>query len=200
MQVRNLWSSICLDTAKTQGTKENEFSACRTDAGATRVISIGPDSRADENCMRKAIALARHGVLAGEGGPFGAVIAQNGRILASGWNRVVADSDPTAHAEIVSIRAACKTLNRFQLVGLTLYCSCEPCPMCLAAAHWARLDRVVFAAEASDAARIGFDDQRIREALQERGSQHRLRMEQRLRDEALEVFRLWREQPKRVPY
>tara|TARA_B100001179_G_scaffold64103_1_gene44593 strand:- start:1490 stop:1900 length:411 start_codon:yes stop_codon:yes gene_type:complete len=108
--------------------------------------------------MREAIRLSIENVQSGNGGPFGTVIVKNGNIIASGVNKVTQSSDPTAHAEIVAIRSACETLGTFQLVGCEIYCSCEPCPMCLGAIYWARPDRIYFANTREDAADINFDD------------------------------------------
>lgn len=155
---------------------------------------------ADDAYMRKAIALARRSVEAGTGGPFGALVVRNGRVLGRGWNRVIADHDPTAHAEVTAIRDACRHLGDFRLDGCTLYSSSEPCPMCQSAAHWARLDRVVYAATIRDAADIGFDDARILAALSARDDGLCLPADQALREEALDVFRLWQRSPLRVDY
>lgn len=114
-------------------------------------------SGTDERWLREAVRLAVDNVAAG-GGPFGAVVVREGVAIATGVNRVTRDLDPTAHAEVVAIRAACRALGTFALVGATLYASCEPCPLCLAAGLWARVERVVFAADRHDAARAGFDD------------------------------------------
>ncbi len=111
--------------------------------------------------MQRAVALAQQGMDGNHGGPFGAVIADGTKVVGQGFNRVLETNDPTAHAEVLAIRDACQSLNSFSLQGLTLYSSCEPCPMCLAAAYWARLDAVYFANTRSDAARIGFDDAAI---------------------------------------
>lgn len=111
--------------------------------------------------MQRAVALAQQGMDSNQGGPFGAVIADGKKIVGEGFNRVLESNDPTAHAEVLAIRAACQSLASFSLQGLTLYSSCEPCPMCLAAAYWARLDAVYFANTRSDAAGIGFDDAAI---------------------------------------
>ena len=154
----------------------------------------------DETLMRAAIALARRGVLTGAGGPFGAVVVRHGRIVGRGWNRVVVDRDPTAHAEILAIRDACARLDSFRLTGCTLYSACEPCPMCLAATHWARIERIVFAAGSQDAATLGFDDRRIQRLLKESAGDSCLPMDQLMREQALEVFRLWRDSPERVDY
>jgi guanine deaminase len=115
------------------------------------------DAELDERWLNRAIDLAVENVAAG-GGPFGAVIVRDGELVAEGQNRVTATLDPTAHAEVVAIRAACQVVGDFSLAGATLYTSCEPCPLCLSAALWARVDRVVFAADRHDAARGGFDD------------------------------------------
>ncbi len=112
----------------------------------------------DEDHMRRAIALSFEMMRSGKGGPFGAVVVKDGRIVAEGSNQVTSNLDPTAHAEVVAIRRACQALQTFDLTGCEIYTSCEPCPMCLASAMWARLDRVVFAADRDDAAKGGFDD------------------------------------------
>lgn len=109
--------------------------------------------------MRRAIALSRQKMEENCGGPFGAVIVRDGEIIGEGWNRVTSDADPTAHAEVTAIRAACKSIGDFSLKGCEIYTSCEPCPMCLAAIYWARLERVYYANTRKDAAAIGFDDE-----------------------------------------
>jgi len=114
----------------------------------------------DREFLQRAIELANHSVDAG-GGPFGAVVVRDGEIVGRGHNRVTLDLDPTAHAEVLAIRDACRSLGDFSLQGGVLYASCEPCPMCMAAIYWARIDRVVFAASGEDAARAGFDDRLI---------------------------------------
>jgi guanine deaminase len=149
--------------------------------------------------LERAISLAIENVRAG-GGPFGAVIVQNGEILAEGANRVTSESDPTAHAEIVAIRAACRTLANFQLTGCDLYCSSEPCPMCLGAIYWARLDRVFYGASAADASAAGFDDAFIFREIPKPPRQRRIPMEQHLREAALQAFEAWRQNPTRTPY
>ena len=150
--------------------------------------------------MREAIRLAEKGVSQGDGGPFGAVVVRDGVIVGRGWNRVVVDKDPTAHAEINAIRDACRNLDSFQLDGCELYTSCEPCPMCLAAAYWARIDRLWYAATGEDAAAIGFDDQHIHGQLAAPEAERLIGHGQLLRDEALAVFRRWRESGLRVDY
>ena len=112
----------------------------------------------DHRFLQRAIGLAHIQALAGKGGPFGAVIVREGRIIAEGCNEVTSTNDPTAHAEVVAIRQACQAVGHFALTGATIYSSCEPCPMCLAAIYWARLDRLVFANTRLEAAAIGFDD------------------------------------------
>ncbi len=116
----------------------------------------------DETHLRAALDLAREHSHAGHHGPFGAVVVRDGEVVGRGWNRVVADRDPTAHAEVVSIRDACTKLGTHVLDDCTIYCSCEPCPMCLAAIYWARIPRVVYAATEEDARAAGFDDGEIR--------------------------------------
>jgi len=150
--------------------------------------------------MREAIRLAAEGVRRGDGGPFGAVVVRDGEIIGRGWNRVVAQQDPTAHAEVNAIRDACRRLGDFRLAGCRLYTSCEPCPMCLAAAYWARLEQVWYAATGEDAEAVGFDDSHIRQQLAEPRERRLLPQGQLLREEALEVFRQWRNSGLRVDY
>ncbi len=154
----------------------------------------------DSHFLNTAINLARHHMEAGHGGPFGAVIVQGNQIISEGWNQVTSVNDPTAHAEVVAIRSAAARLGRFSLVGCTLYTNCEPCPMCLAAAYWARLDRLVYAATREDAAAIGFDDDDIYAELALPIQSRRLPMQQMLRPEAVQVFDAWREKPDKMPY
>lgn len=150
--------------------------------------------------LRRAIALSRQKMLAGEGGPFGAVVARGDEVLAEGWNQVTPACDPTAHAEVVALRGAAARLHDFSLAGCVLYTSCEPCPMCLAAAYWARVDRIVFAATRADAAAGGFDDAFLYDELARPLGQRRLPMGQALHDEAAAVFDDWLAKPDRVPY
>ena len=149
--------------------------------------------------MRRAIALALDNIRAG-GGPFGCVIGKDGRIIAEGANRVTATIDPTAHAEVVAIRDACRALKNFQLEGCDLYTTCEPCPMCLGAIYWARPSRVFYAAAAGDAAAAGFDDAFIYEELKTAHAARRIPMTQLLRDESLQIFAAWKSQPNKTPY
>lgn len=150
--------------------------------------------------MRKAIELSIENVRSGRGGPFAAVVVQDGRVLAEGTNRVTSANDPTAHAEIVAIREACRTLGHFQLNGCEIFTTCEPCPMCLAAIYWARPARVYFASTGQDAAACGFDDVSILQQLQLPLAQRRIPMIQLMREEALAAFRAWEQKNDRVPY
>ena len=150
--------------------------------------------------MREAIRLSIENVQSGNGGPFGTVIVKNGNIIASGVNKVTQSNDPTAHAEIVAIRSACETLGTFQLVGCEIYCSCEPCPMCLGAIYWARPDRIYFANTREDAADINFDDNFIYNELDVSISQRKLPTTQLLRDEAQLAFKQWRESTAKTEY
>lgn len=150
--------------------------------------------------MRAAIAASRHGMAGGAGGPFGAVVVMDGRVIAEGWNQVTSTNDPTAHAEVVAIRRACAALGRFDLRGATLYTSCEPCPMCLAAAYWARLDAVVFGNAREEAAAIGFDDQFLYDEVAKPIEARALPIRRLLAAEALEVFAAWAGKPDKVPY
>ncbi len=150
--------------------------------------------------MRRAIALSREGMERNEGGPFGAVIVHGDEVVGEGNNQVVRGLDPTAHAEVVAIRAACAHLGRFDLRGCVLYTSCEPCPMCLAAVYWARLDRLFYANDRGEAARIGFDDALIYREVALPPGERALPMARMLGPEAREVFDLWLAKPDRVPY
>jgi guanine deaminase len=150
--------------------------------------------------MRRAIALAMENVRSGRGGPFGALVAKDGRVLAEGTNSVTASNDPTAHAEIVAIRAACRALDAFELTGCDLYASCEPCPMCLGAIYWARPARVFYAGLAADAADAGFDDAFIYEQLRVPPAQRKIPMIPFMREEVLPVFAAWKQQPNKTPY
>jgi guanine deaminase len=150
--------------------------------------------------MRRAIELARQGIENNQGGPFGCVIAKDGRIVGEGCNEVTSTNDPTAHAEIVAIRAACRNLNSFQLDGCVVYTSCEPCPMCLGAIYWARPGAIFFAGTRDDAAAAGFDDELIYSELEKPNEERQLKMQNMLREEAQEVFKRWNEKPDKVEY
>lgn len=153
-----------------------------------------------EEHMRKAIALSREKMREDEGGPFGAVIVRDDVQIAEGWNRVTGHNDPTAHAEIVAIREACRVLGTYSLEGCAIYTSCEPCPMCLAAIWWARIDRVYYANTAEDASAIGFDDALLYREIALPRDARMLPSERLLADEALEVFREWAADPGKVRY
>src|SRR6266566_495080 len=145
--------------------------------------------------MRAAIGLARTKMRHHHGGPFGAVVVRNGKIVGRGWNQVTTTNDPTAHAELVAIRAACRRLKTFSLAGCELYTSCEPCPMCLAAIYWARLKKVYYANTRTDAAQIAFDDNVIYREISRPVSRRKIPMKQLLRREALPVFQEWQAKP-----
>ncbi len=150
--------------------------------------------------MKRAIALAVENVKSGRGGPFAAVIVRNGRIVAEGMNCVTSTSDPTAHAEVVAIREACRALGDFQLTGCDVYTTCEPCPMCLGALYWARPARVFFAGTAQDAADAGFDDSLIYAELRRPFGQRKIPMLQMMRKEALEALAAWKLKADRKNY
>jgi guanine deaminase len=150
--------------------------------------------------MRRAIELSLENVRGGRGGPFAAVVVKDGKIVGEGANRVTSTNDPTAHAEIVAIRAACKALNAFQLDGCDFYTSCEPCPMCMGAIFWARPAKVFYANTVQDAAAIGFDDSFIAEQLNLPPGARRIPMTQMMHEEALEAFRAWEKQTDKVRY
>ncbi len=154
----------------------------------------------DEYFLREAIQLAREGMTTGQGGPFGAIVVKEGQIVGRGCNQVTSTNDPTAHAEVVAIRDACRTLGTFQLDGCTLYASCEPCPMCLGAIYWARPGRIVFGAAHTDAAGAGFDDQFIYEELAKPRDERHIPMQQHLRHEADTVFSEWIALENRMSY
>ncbi|MBK8968502.1 MAG: nucleoside deaminase [Lewinellaceae bacterium] len=141
--------------------------------------------------MREAIRLSIENVESGRGGPFGAVVVKDGAIIARGTNEVTSTNDPTAHAEVVAIRNACKALGTYQLDGCEIYTSCEPCPMCLGAIYWARPDKMYYGNTKEDAAAIQFDDQFIYQEIELPKDRRHLPTEQLLRDEALEAFAKW---------
>lgn len=149
--------------------------------------------------MREAVRLSAENVKNG-GGPFGAVIVKNGEIVATGVNRVTANNDPTAHAEVSAIRAAGQKLGTFDLSGCDIYTSCEPCPMCLGAIYWAHLDRMYYACNKDDAADAGFDDSFIYKELEIDPKDRRLKSENLLRPEALKTFEMWKEKGDKVEY
>jgi guanine deaminase len=151
--------------------------------------------------MRAAVDLARTGMEAkGGGGPFGAIVVSDGYAVGRGYNRVAETLDPTAHAEILAIREACRTIGRFDLRGCELYTGCEPCPMCLAAIYWACLDAVYYASTRQDAAEAGFGDRFIYEQLSLEIAARSLPMKQLSREYALQLFHEWAAKPDKIPY
>ncbi|MCS5625069.1 MAG: nucleoside deaminase [Candidatus Marinimicrobia bacterium] len=150
--------------------------------------------------MREAIRLSMENVQSGNGGPFGTVIVKNGKIIATGVNEVTKSNDPTAHAEMIAIRNACEKLNSFQLDGCDIYCSCEPCPMCLGAIYWARPKSIYFANSKKDAAEINFDDNFIYQEIKLPIHERKLTITQLLRDEAQSVFLQWQESENKIEY
>ena len=153
-----------------------------------------------EKFMRMAIELSEYNVKQATGGPFGAVIVKDGMVVARSANKVVQQNDPTAHAEISAIRLACQELGTHTLEGCVIYSSCEPCPMCLGAIYWARIDIIYFANTKADAADIGFDDHFIYLELETPMEQRKLQLVQLLRDEALPVFKLWESSESKTDY
>ena len=149
--------------------------------------------------MERAIELSIQSVKSG-GGPFGSVIVKNNKIISEGMNRVTKSNDPTAHGEIVAIRNACKNLGDFSLKGCELYTSCEPCPLCLQAIYWSRIDKVYYANTRNDAQKIDFDDSFIYSEIMKKIEQRKIPMKQQLRDKALEAFRLWQRTENKVKY
>jgi guanine deaminase len=150
--------------------------------------------------MARAIELSIENIRSGPGGPFGAVLVRREEIIAEGANRVTATNDPTAHAEIVAIRAACRKLGTFDLKGCQMYISCEPCPMCLGAIYWARIERAYFAGLASDASNAGFDDSFLYQEVARPRAERCIPMIPLMREEALEAFRLWKAKPDKISY
>jgi guanine deaminase len=157
------------------------------------------ETAANPELMKRAIAIAMENVRNG-GGPFGTVIARDGHVVAEGVNRVTATNDPTAHAEIVAIRAACAKLSEFQLDGCDLYTTCEPCPMCLGAIYWARPARVFYASSAGDAAAAGFDDAFIYDELYLPHAAREIPMTQLMREESLLIFTAWKKSESKTEY
>tara|TARA_B110000438_G_scaffold243553_1_gene243607 strand:+ start:235 stop:699 length:465 start_codon:yes stop_codon:yes gene_type:complete len=149
--------------------------------------------------MKRAIELSIESVNKG-GGPFGCVIVKDEKIVSEGSNKVTSSKDPTAHGEIVAIREACKKVNNFSLSGFELYSSCEPCPMCLSAIYWARIDKVYYANTRQDAQKIDFDDSLIYSEFQKSIDKRKIPMAQMMRDEALKAFELWEKKTDKVKY
>lgn len=150
--------------------------------------------------MKRAIELSKIHMEQNHGGPFGAVIVKDGKIVGEGWNQVTSTNDPTAHAEVQAIRSACLSLKNFDLSGCEVYTSCEPCPMCLSALYWARVSKIYYANTKADAAHIEFDDDFIYQEIPKPLEERMIPMEQLLRDEALAVFRAWTEKTDKVEY
>ncbi len=154
----------------------------------------------NDGFMKEAIRLSINNVEEGKGGPFGAVVVKDGKIIARGVNLVTSTNDPTAHAEVVAIREACKVLNTFQLDDCEIYTSCEPCPMCLGAIYWARPAKLYYANSKEDATVINFDDQFIYEEMARPIQERKLFTKQMLREEALEAFKKWSESTGKTDY
>lgn len=154
----------------------------------------------ERSFMRQAIDLSIENVRSGNGGPFAALVVRKAEIIASGTNRVTSTFDPTAHAEIVAIRSACRALSDFQLSGCEIYTTCEPCPMCMGAIYWARPSKVYFANTQADAAKIGFDDSFIYQQLGVPALERSIPMVQLMRDEALSAFQDWERKIDRISY
>jgi len=153
-----------------------------------------------DSFMREAIRLSFETMRNNTGGPFGAIVVKDGKIIARGFNKVVSTNDPTAHAEVVAIREACKALNDFQLSGCEIYTSCEPCPMCMSAIYWARPDKVYYANSKADAANIGFDDDFIYQELKLEYDKRKIPIERILPNEAILAFKEWSEKNDKIEY
>lgn len=154
----------------------------------------------NEKFMQEAIRLSFETMRNGKGGPFGCVIVKDGKIIAEGFNQVTSSNDPTAHAEVVAIREACKKLNTFQLNGCEIYTSCEPCPMCLGAIYWARPDKLYFANTQNDAAQIGFDDRFIYQEINLSLSERKIPTIQLGREFAIKAFDEWKNKKDKIDY
>jgi len=154
----------------------------------------------EEKFMKVAIDLAFEGMHENKGGPFGAVIVQNGVIVGRGNNQVTSTNDPTAHAEIVAIRDACKQLNTFELNECVIYTTCEPCPMCLAAIYWTHINKIFYGSTKHDAANINFDDSFIYDEIMKNNAERKLNMEQISRDQTIELFNEWQNKTDKISY
>jgi len=154
----------------------------------------------EEKFMKVAIDLAFEGMHENKGGPFGAVIVQNGVIVGRGNNQVTSTNDPTAHAEIVAIRDACKQLNTFELNDCVIYTTCEPCPMCLAAIYWTHINKIFYGSTKLDAANINFDDSFIYDEIMKNNAERKLNMEQISRDQTIELFNEWQNKTDKISY
>lgn len=158
------------------------------------------DKTQHEDFMRIAIRLSEQNVLRNIGGPFGAVVVKDGKIIAKSGNKVTTSNDPTAHAEVSAIRLACKKLKTFDLSGAIIYTSCEPCPMCLGAIYWSRIETIYYGNTKADAAAINFDDKFIYDELDKPMKERLLPIKQLLRDESLKAFKLWEQSPMKIDY
>lgn len=176
--------------------KQNDSRTCQCDDSATARPAFTAD---DERFMRMAIDLSV-GNVANGGGPFGAVIVRDGEVIATGVNRVTADNDPTAHAEVNAIRAACASVGDFKLTGCTVYSSCEPCPMCLSALYWAGVARICYGNTKEDAKAIDFDDSFIYDEIARDYSERSIPCENFMRDRAQAAFRAWTAKPDKIVY
>lgn len=150
--------------------------------------------------MQRAIDLAKKGIDSNSGGPFGAVVVKNNEIIAEGFNKVTSTNDPTAHAEIVAIKEACKKLGSFQLDDCIIYTSCEPCPMCLGAIYWARPKKVYYACNREDAAMIDFDDQFIYDEIDKPIENRQITFDNIMRNNAIKVFKNWKDKSDKIEY
>ena len=164
------------------------------------VSSFNMENQKHEEFMKMAIALSVENVTENVGGPFGAVIVKDGKFVAGSANKVTSTNDPTAHAEVSTIRLACTELHTFDLSGCVIYTSCEPCPMCLGAIYWAKIDTIYYANTKTDAENIGFSDKFIFEELEKPMEKRSLPVVQMMRDEALHAFKLWETSPLSIKY
>jgi len=153
-----------------------------------------------EKFMRRALKLAQIGMESGHGGPFGAVIVKNGKIIGEGNNTVTSKNDPTAHAEIIAIRNACQSLDTFHLLDCEIFCSCEPCPMCLGAIYWARINKIYFASDRHDASKINFDDNLIYSEINLDPQLRKIKSERLLQNEGSSLFKSWKALPEKSHY
>jgi guanine deaminase len=150
--------------------------------------------------LARAVELSREHMDMGAGGPFGSVVVRDGQVIGEGWNQVTSTNDPTAHAEVVAIRRACREVGSFSLQGATLYASCEPCPMCLASAYWARVSRIVFANTREEAAAIGFDDQLLYDEIPKPVDERMIPTLHAPDEDAKAVFRAWLSKVDKIAY
>ncbi|RZL49513.1 MAG: nucleoside deaminase [Pedobacter sp.] len=158
------------------------------------------NNKQHEKFMRMAIKLSEQNVLQSLGGPFGAVVVKDGKVIGKSANKVTSSNDPTAHAEVSAIRLACKKLKTFDLSGAVVYTSCEPCPMCLGALYWSRVDAIYYGNTKKDAAAINFDDKFIYDELEKPMEERELPIKQMLRDEAQQAFKLWEKSAMKIDY